>query len=140
MLDDWLQPETPPMVTTSDLNRSPGRVLERVEHGETIVVCRRGRPVAILQPLEAKALKTLAEGIEGEIDGLSEPERALLTDGLTVGNRLTISRVMGDLPVEDVREAVAALELKGLCRKLELGRGFTPLGLALRERLLQLGI
>ncbi|NBP86251.1 MAG: type II toxin-antitoxin system prevent-host-death family antitoxin [Mycobacteriaceae bacterium] len=34
-----------------DLRNSGGEVLHRVEHGETLVVTRDGRPVAELRPL-----------------------------------------------------------------------------------------
>jgi prevent-host-death family protein len=34
------------------------RLLERVEHGERIVIARAGRPIAVLQPLEAPARRT----------------------------------------------------------------------------------
>ena len=38
-------------VSVRDLRNSGGEVLYRVEHGETLVVTRDGRPVAELRPL-----------------------------------------------------------------------------------------
>lgn len=38
-------------VSVRDLRNSGGEVLHRVEHGETLIVTRDGRPVAELRPL-----------------------------------------------------------------------------------------
>ena len=41
-----------PHIGIRELSRGPGDVLDRVGRGERFVVCRRGRPVATLQPLD----------------------------------------------------------------------------------------
>jgi prevent-host-death family protein len=42
-------------VSVRDLRNSGGEVLTRVEHGETLVVTRDGRPVAELRPLARRS-------------------------------------------------------------------------------------
>ena len=42
-------------VSIRDLRNKGGEVLERVEHGELIVVTRDGRPVAELRPLPRRS-------------------------------------------------------------------------------------
>ncbi len=41
------------MVNVHDAKTHLSRLLERVEHGERIVIARAGRPVAVLQPVDA---------------------------------------------------------------------------------------
>ncbi|HZK51905.1 MAG TPA: hypothetical protein VFD47_10120 [Actinomycetota bacterium] len=48
-----------PIVTTSDLSRTPRRVLNRIARGERFIVCCHGRPLATLQPLDGIGLATL---------------------------------------------------------------------------------
>ncbi len=48
----WPEHSSLSVVTTSDLSRSPGKVLDRVARGERLIVCRHQRPVATLQPLD----------------------------------------------------------------------------------------
>ena len=46
------------MTTTVNVHEAKthlSRLLERVEHGERIVIARAGRPIAVLQPLHAPA-------------------------------------------------------------------------------------
>jgi len=47
-------------VTIRDLRNHGGRVLERVERGETLTVTRSGRAVAELRPLPARGLRAEA--------------------------------------------------------------------------------
>ena len=49
-------------VSLQDLRKTVGEVLSRVEHGETLVVTRAGRPVAELRPL-SRASASTAESI-----------------------------------------------------------------------------
>lgn len=42
-------------VSVRDLRNSGGEVLYRVEHGETLVITRDGRPVAELRPLARRS-------------------------------------------------------------------------------------
>ena len=42
-------------VTVRDLRNSRGRVLDRVERGERVIVTRDGRPVAELRPLPRRS-------------------------------------------------------------------------------------
>lgn len=74
-------------VSVRDLRNSGGEVLYRVEHGETVVVTKDGRPVAELRPLPRRSAGP-AELIErrrrlpavdpvawrADIDALIEPE------------------------------------------------------------------
>ena len=46
------EPPAFPEVTTSDLSRSPRRVLDRIAGGERLLVTCHGRPLATLQPLD----------------------------------------------------------------------------------------
>lgn len=45
-------------VTVRELRNNGGRVLERVERGETLIVTRSGRPVAELRPLRGRGVKS----------------------------------------------------------------------------------
>ena len=47
-------------VSIRDLRNDGGRVLDRVERGESITITRNGRPVAELRPLPRRA-RSLAE-------------------------------------------------------------------------------
>ena len=47
-------------VTIRDLRNHGGRVLERVERGETLTVTRSGRPVAELRPVLGRGLRAEA--------------------------------------------------------------------------------
>lgn len=42
-------------VSVRDLRNDGGRVLDRVERGETVTITRNGRPVAELRPLPRRA-------------------------------------------------------------------------------------
>ena len=42
-------------VSVRDLRNEGGRVLDRVERGETVTITRNGRPVAELRPLPRRA-------------------------------------------------------------------------------------
>ena len=42
-------------VSVRDLRNDGGRVLDRVEHGETVTITRNGRPVTELRPLPRRA-------------------------------------------------------------------------------------
>lgn len=47
-------------VSVRDLRNEGGRVLDRVERGETVTITRNGRPVAELRPLPRRA-RSIAE-------------------------------------------------------------------------------
>lgn len=47
-------------VSVRDLRNDGGRVLDRVERGETVTITRNGRPVAELRPLPRRA-RSLAD-------------------------------------------------------------------------------
>ncbi|HET9050327.1 MAG TPA: type II toxin-antitoxin system prevent-host-death family antitoxin [Candidatus Dormibacteraeota bacterium] len=73
-------------VSIRDLRNDGGRVLDRVERGESITITRNGRPVAELRPLPRRAL-SLAEldnrfatllpmdefGFRRDVDALIDP-------------------------------------------------------------------
>jgi prevent-host-death family protein len=66
--------ETPrPMINARDLSRRAADVLDRVEHGERLVVTRDGEPIAEIIPIDP-AQRLLARWVR---DGLiSEPPAA----------------------------------------------------------------
>ena len=47
-------------ITVRELRNDGGRVLDRVEQGESLIVTRDGRPVAELRPIERKPLSSEA--------------------------------------------------------------------------------
>ena len=51
---DTVQPMVLPTVSIRDLRNQGGEVVDRVAHGESVVITRSGRPVAELRPV-AKA-------------------------------------------------------------------------------------
>ena len=53
-----------PYVNVHDAKTHLSRLLERVEHGERIVIARAGRPVAVLIPLEAEVRQRRIPGRE----------------------------------------------------------------------------
>ena len=143
------EPEgAPPIVTTSELSRSPGEVLDRVARGERVIIFRRNRPIATLQPLDGFVLQpftTTAHDIFGwpmggaaeELAKLTDAQHLLLVDGYRSG------RLMSSVPGHhfegrEVSEAIEDLKLRGMARRVtNRGTELTARGLALRELLLK---
>lgn len=57
-------------ISISELRKSPGEVLKSVELGKTYVICRSGKPVAVLSKPPGETLCTEI-GSSGEITGYS---------------------------------------------------------------------
>jgi prevent-host-death family protein len=66
-------------VSAREANQSFSRVLSEAEHGETIVITRRGKPVAVVGPYSAR----LSQERERAVERLVE----LLREGLPLGGR-----------------------------------------------------
>jgi prevent-host-death family protein len=67
-------------VTSCEANRSFSRLLGEAECGESMVITRRGRPVAILSPLTGTASAA-------ERQAAIERLVATMREGLPIGNR-----------------------------------------------------
>ena len=79
-----------PIVTSRELGKKPGQVLARLQAGERMILCRHGRPVGTLQPLDGlveQPVGGIAQDVTGspllyphqEIEKLTPIMRELLT-------------------------------------------------------------
>jgi prevent-host-death family protein len=50
-----------------DAKRNLSRIIERVEHGEEIIICRAGRPVAKIIPLAGKVARSGRGSLRGQL-------------------------------------------------------------------------
>jgi prevent-host-death family protein len=143
-----LEREPLPTITTSDLSRNPGRVLRRIERGERLVVCRKGKPLATLQPLDGFVFQPFEGtahdvfgwpigGIEEEAGKLSDLQRQLLLHGYRQW-RIWPARVMDRAEWSLCIGALEEMRVRGLVTKTECGNELTGRGLALREALLRM--
>lgn len=129
-------------VSARTLSREPGKVLRRVEKGERLIVCRHGKPIGTLQPLNG----VVEQPIEGrsydvagspllyphaEVEKLSPLQRRLLA--YEVRRDLVKG---GGLAGRD--EAVDDMELRGLVRRHpDGGVVLTGRGFVLREAIFE---
>lgn len=139
---------SPPIVTTSELSRSPGEVLDRVARGERLIICRRKRPIATLQPLDGFVLQPFTAnahdifgwpvgGAAEELAKLSHAQRLLLVDGYRNG-RLLISVPGHRFEAGEASREIDDLKLRGMARRVtNRGTELTARGLAMRELLLK---
>ena len=138
---------TPPIVTTSELSRSPGEVLERVARGERLIVCRRKRPIATLQPLDGFVMQPFTGnahdifgwpvgGAAEEAAKLTRAQRVLLVDGYRNG-RLHISAPGHHFESGEASDGIEDLKLRGMARRTYRGTELTARGMAMRELLLK---
>jgi antitoxin (DNA-binding transcriptional repressor) of toxin-antitoxin stability system len=138
---------TPPMVTTSELSRSPGVVLERVARGERLIICRHKRPVATLQPLDGYVLQPFSAnahdifgwpigGAADEAAKLTGAQRALLVEGFRHA-RLITSIPETPFGLGELNRGMADLVLRGMARRTYRGCELTGRGMAMREFLLE---
>lgn len=134
-------------VSMRELSRNPARVIDRVAHGQRLLVSRYGQPIATLQPLDGAVVQPVA-GAEFDIDGaplgdvqdelrrLSDVERALLRDGLNALGRLIPTQV--DPRVGPTTADIEALSVRGLTKRGPRGGWIlTGKGSMLREALRQ---
>ena len=70
-------------VTARDLSRGAATVLDRVEHGERLIVTRDGEPIAEIIPID-RAQRTLARWAKEGI--LPEPPQSGYAKAATVSN------------------------------------------------------
>ena len=131
-----------PTVSVRDLSRNPGEVLDRVASGERLLVSRRGRPVATLQPLDGYVFQPFdgtahdvfgwpIGGIDGEIAKLSLAQRLLLRDCYRHW-RLWSGRLPEGMNTNGM-EMLQDLAVRGLARKTPRGWELTGRGLAMHE-------
>ena len=66
-------------ISAREANRSFSRVLSAVENGDTVVITRRGRPVAVLAPYTSHRPRAREQAIERVV--------ALMRKGLPIGSR-----------------------------------------------------
>lgn len=136
-----------PIVTTAELSRSPGRVLERIARGERLLVCRHKRPIATLQPLDGYVLQPLTGnshdvfgwpvgGIDEVASRLSETQRLLLLDGYRM-YRLKTSVPDRTLDPGEAHRAIDDLIVRGMAERTDRGVELTARGFAIREHLLK---
>jgi antitoxin (DNA-binding transcriptional repressor) of toxin-antitoxin stability system len=138
----------PPIVTTSELSRSPGEVLDRIARGERLIVCRRNRPIATLQPLDGFVMQPFtgaARDIFGwpvgsaaqELAKLTHAQRLLMVEGYRNG-RLSTSVPGHCFAAGEAAHAIEDLKLRGMARRVtNRGTELTARGLAMRELLLK---
>ncbi len=136
-----------PIVTTSDLSRAPGHVLERVARGERLLVCRHKRPVATLQPLDGFLFQPLTGttrdvfgwpigGVADEAGKLSDLQRTLLRDCIWNG-AIRLGWAASGLSGPELHRALEEMVVTGLLRPTYRGKELTARGLALREWLIR---
>lgn len=134
-----------PEVTTSDLSRTPRRVLERIGRGERLIVTCHGRPVATLQPLDGAVWQPFTSSVHDiygwpitgpsdECEKLSEAQRALLMDGVRFG-RLAPVRLHEDYDFVELIRSIENMAIRGLVERTNRGWELTARGMALRETL-----
>jgi prevent-host-death family protein len=133
-----------PAVSVRDLSRTPREFLDRVAAGERFVVCRHGRPLATLQPLDGYVFQPFEGtahdlfgwpigGIDDEIAKLSRAQQVLLRDCYNRW-RLWSGRLPEHLMV-NIMGMLRDLELRGLAKKTDCGWELTGRGLAMHEAL-----
>jgi prevent-host-death family protein len=66
-------------ISAREANQSFSRVLSEAENGDTVVITRRGRPVAVLAPYGTPRSQAREQAIERAV--------ALMRKGLPMGNR-----------------------------------------------------
>jgi prevent-host-death family protein len=66
-------------ISAREANQSFSRVLSEAEHGDTVVITRRGKPVAVLAPYASHLPQGREQAIERAIE--------LMRKGLPIGNR-----------------------------------------------------
>jgi prevent-host-death family protein len=66
-------------ISAREANRSFSRVLRAAESGDSVVITRRGRPVAVLAPYASPRSRALEQAIERLV--------AMMRKGLPIGNR-----------------------------------------------------
>jgi hypothetical protein len=122
--------------------------LERVEHGERLIVCRHRLPVATLQPLNG-VIRQPFDGRDYDVTGsplgnmsvevekLTELEIQLLIT--SKWDRFVVGRVADVFGWADSVRALEKMRLRGLAERTE--RGWVPRGrgMMLREELLARG-
>ena len=134
-------------VSATDLNKSWGDLVNRVLRGERFIVCRHGRPVATMQPLDGAVLVPgaaptdvmgdLLFDVPSELDKLSDLQQELLRDHIQLG-RIVTSGLTGSPSATERAAALQDLELRGLARHPRgWGTHLTARGLMLREALLR---
>jgi prevent-host-death family protein len=133
-------------VTTSELSRSPMKVLDRVQRGERLVICRHGLPLATLQPLDGFVLQHTgevtdvyghpADPVIAETEKLDEVQRELLQNAIRHG-RIIPSNAKKKFPYERMREAMAELGLLGLAKRENRGWELTGRGFMFHEALVR---
>lgn len=139
-----MQSDPLPTVSTSDLSRRPNDVLERIERGERLIVCRHKTPIATLQPLDGFVFQPFEGtahdifgwpigGIDDEIAKLSDAQRALLRNCYDQW-RLRPMRLPPNL-WPGYNEALQDLARRGLAKKTSCGWELTGRGLAMHEAL-----
>ena len=138
-----------PTVSVRELSRSPRALLDRVARGERLIVCRHGRPVATLQPLDGVVVQPF-DGHEYDVMGapigdahqevrkLPNLARALLRDGVNRNGRIIPGRISGGFGLEAERSAIQELTQRGLIQRSRRG-GLEPTGRGwmLRDALLE---
>ena len=138
-----------PSVSIRDLSRGPGEVLRRVSAGERLLLCRNGKPVATLQPLDGYVFQPFTGtahdvfgwpigGIDDEIAKLSRAQRVILVRCYSQW-RLRMTRLWHYCPGASFIEEIREMHLRGLVVRTEFGWELTGRGLALREELLRRG-
>lgn len=133
------------VVSVRDLSRNPGDVLERVTRGERFLVCRHGKPIATLQPLDGLVVQPLT-GQELDSTGsplgdasteaakLTELQRELLATCVRF-DRLMVARLRSQPFTREATLALEDLRNRGLVRKTERGLVLTGRGMILHEYL-----
>lgn len=66
-------------ISAREANQSFSRVLSEAEHGDTVVITRRGKPVAVLAPYNSYLSQEREQAIERAV--------ALMRKGLPLGGR-----------------------------------------------------
>ena len=66
-------------ISAREANQSFSRVLSEAENGDTVVITRRGKPVAVLAPYASQLSQAREQAIERAIE--------LMHKGLPLGNR-----------------------------------------------------
>lgn len=136
-----------PSVSIRELSRCPGDVLRHVAAGERLFVCRHGKPVATLQPLDGYVFQPFTGtahdvfgwpigNIDGEIAKLTEAQRVILVHCYSQW-RLRMTRLRHYCPDASFSEEIRDMHLRGLVVRTEFGWELTGRGLALREELLR---
>ena len=149
-MSDMPEPREFPVVTTSDLSRTPRRVLDRVAKGERLIVACHGRPLATLQPLDGVVWQPFTSsvhdiygwpvtGASDECEKLSEAQRALLSDGVR-GGRLVPTRLLGSFEFVGLIRSIENMAIRGLVRRTHRGWELTGRGMTIRETLTRGGV